>query len=92
MADDYATWRPQAESDWTSDDIERLRMENAQQKQLLADQHIMLNQLQPIAAAATDLLEACREVLRDVERANKNNVVWPSTVKQIKAAIKKASE
>lgn len=25
MADDYATWRPAAEADWTDEDMERLR-------------------------------------------------------------------
>lgn len=29
MADDYATWRPQAEQDWTDEDVERLRQELA---------------------------------------------------------------
>jgi hypothetical protein len=44
-----------------------------------------------LIASSHDLLAVCQEVLRDIERAYKNNVVWPSTQKQLRAAITKAT-
>lgn len=63
---------------------------------LLVSDHLQSSDLgQPeddakLFAAAPDLFAALEEVKRDIKRAALNNVVWPSTVKQIDAALRKA--
>lgn len=44
-----------------------------------------------LIAAAPDLLAALEAVVRDVERVAKNDVIWPATLKQARAAIRKAT-
>ena len=38
------------------------------------------------------LVDACREVMSDVNRAHRNDVVWPNTIKMLEAALSKAAE
>ena len=51
------------------------------------DVQSMLNTITTLRQERDDARAACFEVLVDIRRAHKNNVVWPSTQRQLRTVL-----